>query len=173
MPKLDFFAASISGFLPPELDEAMRGAIIPPLDGGVASTELKRQLLTLANTTWSHATLPGRRLAESGLWLLAGELDLSHEISQSIDNDTGSFWHGIMHRREGDFGNAKYWFRRAGDHPVLQVIAENSGGKYADPCDFVDSCQSAQRSSEEEVELCKSAQWVEWQALMLHSLTAH
>ena len=44
----------------------------------------------------------------SGLWLYVDELDRSHRISQQIPDATGSFWHGIMHRREGDFGNSHY-----------------------------------------------------------------
>ncbi len=44
-------------------------------------------------------------------------------VSQSISDAPGSFWHGIMHRREGDFGNSHYWFRRAGAHPAMEAIA--------------------------------------------------
>jgi hypothetical protein len=59
----------------------------------------------------------------SGLWLWHDGLDPSHTISQNLYGETGSFWHAIMHRREGDFGNAKYWYARCADHPTLTTIA--------------------------------------------------
>lgn len=59
----------------------------------------------------------------SGLWLWHDFLDESHTISQSIETPTGSLWHGIMHRREGDFSNAKYWYRRCAGHPCYASIA--------------------------------------------------
>ena len=77
------------------------------------------------------------RACVSGLWLKHDFLDRSHDISQSIVSVTGSFWHGIMHRREGDFGNAKYWFRKVGDHPIFPKIA--AAAHTIDPNQFVDS----------------------------------
>lgn len=54
----------------------------------------------------------------AGVWLWIDWLDESHTLSQSISSSTGSFWHAIMHRREGDFSNSKYWYAKCGGHPA-------------------------------------------------------
>src|SRR5208282_517235 len=59
----------------------------------------------------------------AGLWLWHDGLEESHRISQGVLDSTGSFWHAIMHRREGDFSNSKYWYARAAGHPCLQTLA--------------------------------------------------
>jgi hypothetical protein len=53
----------------------------------------------------------------SGLFLWNGSMDSSHTISQDLENRTGSYLHGLLHRLEPDYPNAKYWFRMAGGHP--------------------------------------------------------
>jgi len=63
---------------------------------------------------------------KSGLLLWNDDLYPSHTISQSITNELGSYWHGIMHRREGDFSNAKYWFAQVGKHPIFQTLYEQA-----------------------------------------------
>jgi hypothetical protein len=63
----------------------------------------------------------------SALWLWHDWLDESHTISQQIHSATGSFWHAIMHRREGDFSNSKYWYARCRNHPSLAVIGAQAG----------------------------------------------
>jgi hypothetical protein len=68
------------------------------------------------------ASVPDARAMLSGLWLYHDWLDSSHTISQALPSATGSFWHAIMHRREGDFSNAKYWYARCTSHPVLQTM---------------------------------------------------
>jgi hypothetical protein len=50
---------------------------------------------------------------QAAIWLYVDDLAKSHTISQGIDGPIGAYWHGIMHRREGDFSNSKYWFRQA------------------------------------------------------------
>jgi hypothetical protein len=73
------------------------------------------------------ASDPDAQSMLAGLWLWHDWLDSSHVISQSIHSATGSFWHAIMHRREGDFSNAKYWFARCREHPVLRQMAPYAG----------------------------------------------
>lgn len=65
----------------------------------------------------------------SGVLLLWDQLDASHQISQSMEGEgspqTADYWHGIMHRREPDAGNAAYWFRRVGRHPAMEHLCQN------------------------------------------------
>lgn len=61
----------------------------------------------------------------SGLLLFADDLDASHRLSQSVNTVDGSYWHGIMHRREPDYSNSKYWFRRVGpNHPAFAELRD-------------------------------------------------
>jgi hypothetical protein len=50
-------------------------------------------------------------------------LEESHALSQGLHTPTGSFLHGMMHRREPDYTNAKYWFHRVGQHPAYHEIS--------------------------------------------------
>ena len=63
---------------------------------------------------------------QSGLLLWNDALDASHTISQELESRTGSYWHGIMHRREPDYSNAKYWFGRVGAHPTFPALRQRA-----------------------------------------------
>ncbi len=117
MPQVDF---PFSAQFPVDLLELIELAPMPSLDAGRKCDVTVQRVQNLLH---KHSQFQGE-LAESALWLLAGDLDRSHEISQRIDTREGAFWHGIMHRREGDFWNAKYWFRKVGNHPVFVQLAE-------------------------------------------------
>lgn len=49
------------------------------------------------------------------LWRDAnGDWDAAHTLAQDIDGEDGAWVHAYLHRKEGDEGNAGYWYRRAG-----------------------------------------------------------
>lgn len=68
-----------------------------------------------------------RECLRSAALLWHDHLELSHTLAQGIASSDGSFLHGIMHRREPDYGNAGYWFRRVGDHRTYGVLATAVG----------------------------------------------
>jgi len=42
-----------------------------------------------------------------------GNWDAAHNLAQDIETDLGSWVHAYLHRKEGDAGNASYWYHRA------------------------------------------------------------
>lgn len=163
MPEFADFADSLKDSFDETLWELMFNASLPSLGDGPRDEPLIACLnaglgksLTVQDAAKDNCL--------SGLWLLAGDIDRSHTISQDLPSREGSFLHGIMHRREGDFGNAKYWFRKVGEHPVLDQVNHHTDGVYSDPYDFVDACSQASRDRDALIQ----AQWIEWQALMLY-----
>ncbi|MBB6429960.1 hypothetical protein HNQ40_001766 [Algisphaera agarilytica] len=108
----------------------------------------------------------------AGLWMYVDELDKSHEASQDLNTPTGSYWHAIMHRREGDFSNSKYWLSRAVHHPAMGLIDLTGGGAGSgtavaayDAVDFVDRVQRAHEREDGFHPELVSAQCKEWKAL--------
>jgi hypothetical protein len=162
-----------------------------PLDGGAPSGRSQPVLASLSlKTAFAHARgavvdQEAARCCVAGVWLLYDELDESHAITQSIKSDDGSFWHAIMHRREGDFSNAKYWFRHVGEHPTFAALADCAANVAAshgqservtklapngdwDPYAFVDLCQRAVREGGPLREFCLDVQQAEWELLFDH-----
>ena len=169
----------------PAFAPLLAGDRLRPLGGGRGDATARRTLqgVTLA-TAFRDAHLVDLDMARcclAGLWLLHDFLDESHSISQQIETPSGSFWHGVMHRREGDFSNAKYWFRHVGQHEVFgelgPAIAQlglgdgkavqrvTSSGAF-DPYAFVDACEAAVRSGDDLA--CREIQRLEWEHLFDH-----
>lgn len=73
-----------------------------------------------------HASYP--RLIRAGLLYAYDAIDESHRIVQEIATDLGSYWHGMLHRREGDFENARYWFRRTGKLGIFGEMHARAAG---------------------------------------------
>ncbi len=112
--------------------------------------------------------------AHSGLLLFLGGWEQSHHVAQDISRAEGSYWHAIAHRIEPDIGNAGYWFRRVGAHPIFAALQDGaasisanhgeSGWTTPDPWDpfaFLRLCERA--ASDEKSE--SYAQAVEIQSL--------
>lgn len=155
---------------------------IMPLGPGVPDMNMRPKLAELTvERAFEGRDVVDELMAQavlSGVWLYHDFLDESHTISQSIDTPTGSFWHGIMHRREPDYSNAKYWFRRTGHHDVFEPLAEAAAGLTAettetrlvhlstepawDPFDFVDLVQTATEEGGEVEQACVEIQNREW-----------
>jgi len=115
---------------------------------------------------------------EAGMWLYYSQLERSHAVSQQLLTSEGSFWHGIMHRREPDPSNAAYWFRRVGKHPIYPALAEEAGkilgerwGIGWDPYRFIDFCEEARLQPGSQIEKQAIAiQLAEWQLLMQYCI---
>jgi hypothetical protein len=175
----------------PELTELLALAGESPLDAGRPVEQVGKRLRSLLD----RGQLAGRPVVDeaaaraclAGLWLLFNELDESHRISQELHSSTGSYWHAIMHRREGDFSNAKYWFRQVGQHTVLgqlsaavreltaagdrsgetlpEACRAMSSSSTWDPFRFVDLCEAVVRRKLAAEAWCRRVQQCEWQRL--------
>jgi hypothetical protein len=131
------------------------------------------------------APRPSLLALSAGLLQIHDFWDESHKAAQEAD-DLGerlvsAYWHGIAHRREPDAGNAAYWFRRVGRHPVFRPLAEAARAVIDDPeiaakllprgawdpYAFIDFCGSANSGA---VPLARKLQRVEMILLLEASL---
>jgi hypothetical protein len=69
----------------------------------------------------------GADLAVQALWHDArGNWEAAHNCAQDDHSRDGSWVHAYLHRKEGDLGNAGYWYARAGrSMPAAQVAFED------------------------------------------------
>jgi hypothetical protein len=68
-----------------------------------------RSTLEMAHVP-ENLSLPLRAMWEDA----RGNWSGAHAIAQDLHDETGSWIHAYLHRKEGDLGNASYWYRRAG-----------------------------------------------------------
>lgn len=122
----------------------------------VVSGAPAHRLVQAVGEVLAQPALQGRDALAAGLWLYIDDLDRSHRISQSMPDTTGSWWHGIMHRREGDFSNSQYWFRKVGRHPAMETLPGY------DAHAFVDQVSARHQDNPEDL---VATQHAEWQAL--------
>ena len=147
--------------------------------GTLTEADLRRRLETFFDA--SHTPENLRALLRSAALLWHDHLDSSHNISQGIETRDGSWLHGIMHRREPDYGNAKYWFRRVGQHPAFPNLAGRAAELMRDhgdslfdksewdPFAFIDECEAAEQGNDAEVTaVLRQIQAAEFDVLVEH-----
>jgi hypothetical protein len=62
-------------------------------------------------------------LSRGAILLWHDHFEAAHELAQNEENADGSLLHAMIHRRETDLSNARYWFRRVGNtHPSFGCI---------------------------------------------------
>lgn len=98
----------------------------PPLSPqGAWHPGLARDIAALVEEELAGSYPDGKLSApawKAALHLWNDDLDAAHELVQELHSPTGSVLHGIVHRREGDYDNARYWFVRSGDHPAYHGL---------------------------------------------------
>ena len=122
------------------------------------------------------------RTCLAAIWLYHDFLTESHHLIQLVQTPTASFWHAVMHRREQDYWNSKFWFRSAGQHPIFSALQQKAiefarksesnptalfiRKQYEwDPFVFVDLCERNQGTHSSAELLCRQIQTAEWEIL--------
>jgi len=116
---------------------------------------------------------PDFALVRGGALYALDDLEPAHAIFQEAQGDLGSYWHGMMHRREGDFDNARYWFRRAGALPFFaalhgsasRVSADMARQSSWDPYLFTGQCEQTRFGAEELLPEMRALQRAEFDAI--------
>ena len=125
------------------------GQRLMPLAHGRCSSDSARALLKAANELELFPDSRSPDAALAGLYLYFSCWDEAHATAQDISTPEGSYWHAIVHRQEPDPGNAAYWFRQVGMHPVFPALAAAAAalgfgnGATWDPFAFIQFCEEA------------------------------
>ena len=155
---------------------------IRAVESGAKSAEGKRLSGLIADSG-----LASDSMVAAMLWLRFGIIEPAHEIVQDGATPLASYLHGVVHRLEGDYWNAKYWFRQVHDKRQLQSISiamveriEKEGllavakslnfvqGSHFLPAEFVTAHEQMNhqtKKSEEQKFAMESMAWFEWESL--------
>ncbi|MBX3745754.1 MAG: hypothetical protein KF833_10650 [Verrucomicrobiae bacterium] len=112
--------------------------------------------------------------------------DGAHGLVQDLAGGDAAWVHGIIHRREPDYSNARYWFHRVGSHGLLERLAEGAAPMLAghaslpyrlirdgewDPMAFIDAVALVARpggGEKEAIGLLRALQGLEIRMLAAH-----
>jgi len=137
-------------------------------DEKLAAPSIVKEINKLSNEALFGGIIKNSEMAQAaraGLILAAGGWDDAHRIVQEMETPEAQYWHGIVHRREPDSSNAKYWFRRVRHHVIMdellrmvtrsygsdaQVVQQVTKSGRWDPFQFIDMCMACHEGSQRE-----------------------
>lgn len=145
-----------------------------PRTGVANAASLKRALA--GHLTGLAEASRDAALALALLW--HDDLDGAHHLCQAHEGHPEcDYVHALLHRREGDFANAKYWFLEVGSHPVYAVVARAAvelkqaglviSGQWR-PAAMVDACAAALGGEPAQSPALMQVQMAEFRALLVH-----
>lgn len=154
-----------------------------PRAGVLSPAELDRQLESIRQLKPSSG--PQFELIRALILLWHDHHETAHAIAQAIETRDGSYVHAILHRREPDYFNAKYWFRRVGEHPCFHQLAACASeildgsepaipvqrivrGDRWDALAFVDACEAAALASPPARDALRAVQQAEFETLLAY-----
>jgi hypothetical protein len=90
---------------------------------------------------------PGGPLVKAVLHLLNDDLNAAHQIVQEAGSPDANYLHALVHRREGDFSNARYWLRTLSTHRVWDAMRREF--PEWEPLKFLVWCESCAEGCQE------------------------
>jgi hypothetical protein len=151
--------------------------LIPLQPSGCTNQEAVRLLRTFkAKDLFRNQEEPEAPMA--ALFLHLSSFEEGHQLLEMCETQEGTLWHAILHRLEPDSGNAAYWFRKAGPHPIdnllgraaLKILHRVPDSEFCtarwDPFAFTAFCDSARRQpGSAQMRAAMEIQRAEWQIL--------
>jgi hypothetical protein len=174
---------------PTNIARLISGRNVMSLDAGTPETSIVEQLDNIfIERLFGNKIIVDKtsaRLCVAGLWLLYDHLRECHKTAQLIETPDGGYWHAVMHRREGDFSNSKYWYRNVGEHEIFptlykkakEIVSQNNANSqinllfeqsHWNSFAFVDLCDAAVQRKGVLERICQNIQQIEWQLLFDH-----
>jgi hypothetical protein len=100
---------------PPFVSDVLRQAVSPRLSTQEPppDKQLIKRIAATGDREIAEVDSPEVKCIRSLLFLLAGGLDHAHRIVQELSTTDAAYIHGMIHRIDDDFDNARYWFGRA------------------------------------------------------------
>lgn len=160
---------------------------IPELGPGPRSGTLTIATLDERIVALNYGGDPSPRLIRAIALAWHDHHDEAHEIVQEMPSPDAAYIHAILHRREPDYFNAKYWFRRVGDHPAFPQLAARAVAILREASDrekiarllpdaswdanaFVDACEDFGPISDPIHTTLRRIQQAEFETLLIHLL---